>query len=379
MSYRVPFINPREHYRRIKGEIDFAITDTLSKGDLVLRQQLRDFEQHLAEFVGVKYAVGVNSCYHALHFSLLAAGIGPGDEVITVGHTFVASVSAIVHTGAKPVLIDVREDYNMDPDRLDAAITSRTRAVMPVHLNGRVCDMEHLMSTAERHGLAVIEDAAQALGATFKGKRAGSFGSAGCFSFYPFKSLGGLGDGGAVTTNDPQVARIATLLRFNGEDRQTGEFHYHGYTALLDNVQAAVLDVKLRHLPSWIEHRRKIAAMYQSGLVGIAGLHLPHFSDDQYFDSYQNYVIRTAHRDGLRQYLKDNGVETLVHWAKPMWEHKGLSLDNPGLLETERICKEVISLPMSAETTSEEVGITVGCIRDFFVSQKVLAGARAAG
>ena len=379
MSYRVPFINPREHYRRIKGEIDFAITDTLSKGDLVLRQQLRDFEQHLAEFVGVKYAVGVNSCYHALHFSLLAAGIGPGDEVITVGHTFVASVSAIVHTGAKPVLIDVREDYNMDPDRLDAAITSRTRAVMPVHLNGRVCDMEHLMSTAERHGLAVIEDAAQALGATFKGKRAGSFGSAGCFSFYPFKSLGGLGDGGAVTTNDPQVARIATLLRFNGEDRQTGEFHYHGYTALLDNVQAAVLDVKLRHLPSWIEHRRKIAAMYQSGLVGIAGLHLPHFADDQYFDSYQNYVIRTAHRDGLRQYLKDNGVETLVHWAKPMWEHKGLSLDNPGLLETERICKEVISLPMSAETTSEEVGITVGCIRDFFVSQKVLAGARAAG
>ena len=379
MSYRVPFINPREHYRRIKGEIDFAITDTLSKGDLVLRQQLRDFEQRLAEFVGVKYAVGVNSCYHALHFSLLAAGIGPGDEVITVGHTFVASVSAIVHTGAKPVLIDVREDYNMDPDRLGAAITSRTRAVMPVHLNGRVCDMEHLMSTAERHGLAVIEDAAQALGATFKGKRAGSFGSAGCFSFYPFKSLGGLGDGGAVTTNDPQVARIATLLRFNGEDRQTGEFHYHGYTALLDNVQAAVLDVKLRHLPSWIEHRRKIAAMYQSGLVGIAGLHLPHFSDDQYFDSYQNYVIRTAHRDGLRQYLKDNGVETLVHWAKPMWEHKGLSLDNPGLLETERICKEVISLPMSAETTSEEVGITVGCIRDFFVSQKVPAGARAAG
>lgn len=379
MSYRVPFINPREHYRRIKGEIDFAITDTLSKGDLVLRQQLRDFEQHLAKFVGVKYAVGVNSCYHALHFSLLAAGIGPGDEVITVGHTFVASVSAIVHTGAKPVLIDVREDYNMDPVKLGAAITSRTRAIMPVHLNGRVCDMDHILSTAEKHRLAVIEDAAQALGATFKGKRAGSFGSAGCFSFYPFKSLGGLGDGGAVTTNDPQIARISTLLRFNGEDRQTGEFHYHGYTALLDNVQAAVLDVKLRHLPSWIEHRRKIAAMYRSGLEGIAGLRLPHFADDRYFDSYQNYVIRTAQRDGLRQYLKDNGVETLVHWAKPMWEHKGLSLDNPGLPETERICKEVISLPLSAETTAEEVEITVGCIRDFFVGQLVPARAGAGG
>lgn len=371
MSYRVPFVDPREHYRRIKGEIDFAITDTLAKGDLVLRQQLRDFEQHLAEFVGVKYAVGVNSCYHALHFSLLAAGIGPGDEVITVGHTFVATVSAIVHTGASPVLVDVREDYNMCPDKFEAAITPRTKAVIPVHLNGRVCDMSRIMDVARKHGLAVIEDAAQALGATFQGKRAGSFGLAGCFSFYPFKSLGGLGDGGAVTTDDPEVARFATLVRFNGEDRQTGEFHYHGYTALLDNVQAAVLDVKLRHLPAWMEHRRKIASLYTDGLKTIDGLRLPCFSNDLYFDSYQNYVIRTEHRDELRQYLKDQGVETLVHWAKPMWEHRDLALKTPPVPETESICREVISLPMSAETTPAHAEITVGCIHDFFASRPV--------
>ncbi len=368
MSYRVPFIDPREHYRKIKTEIDFAITDTLAKGDLVLRQQLRNFEKNLAEFVGVKYAVGVNSCYHALHFSLIAAGVGPGDEVITVGHTFVATVSAIVHTGAKPVLVDVRDDYNMDSDKFEAAVTPQTKAVIPVHLNGRLCDMDGVMAVAKKHGLAVIEDAAQALGATFRGKKAGSFGLAGCFSFYPFKSLGGIGDGGAVTTDDPEVARFASLVRFNGEDRQTGEFHYHGYTALLDNVQASVLDVKLRHLPKWIEHRRKIAGLYREGLEGIEGLNLPHFSGGEYFDSYQNYVIRTQYREELRKYLKNQSVETLVHWAKPMWEHKGLALVDPGLPETESICREVISLPMSAETTSEHVEITVGCIRDFFAS-----------
>lgn len=378
MQYRVPFVDPREHYRRLKSEMDFAITDTLAKGDLVLRQQLRDFEQHLAEFVGVKYAVGVNSCYHALHFSLLAAGVGPGDEVITVGHTFVATVSAIVHTGATPVLVDVRPDYNMDPRRFEAAITQRTKAVIPVHLNGRVCEMDRIMAISQKHNLAVIEDAAQALGATYKGKGAGSFGLSGCFSFYPFKSLGGLGDGGAVTTDDPEVARFATLVRFNGEDRQTGEFHHHGYTALLDNVQAAVLDVKLRHLPAWIEHRRRIAQLYREGLQEISGLRLPHFGGDQYFDSYQNYVIRTPERDQLRQHLKEQGVETLVHWARPMWDHQGLELENPGLPGTESICREVISLPMSAETTAEHVEITTECIREFFASRRVLSQAQSA-
>ncbi|OGR98577.1 MAG: hypothetical protein A2V88_07660 [Elusimicrobia bacterium RBG_16_66_12] len=366
MSYRVPFVDPREHYRRLKDEVDVAITDTLARGDLVLRSQLRDFERHLAEFVGVKYAVGVNSCYHALHFSLLAAGVGPGQEVITVAHTFLATISAIVHCGATPVLVDVGEDYNLDPHLLEEAITDRTKAILPVHLNGRVCEMERILGIAERHHLVVIEDAAQALGGTFKGKMAGSFGLAGCFSFYPLKALGGLGDGGAVTTNDAAVARMATLLRFNGEDRETGEFHYHGYTALLDNVQAAVLDVKLRHLPRWIDHRRRIAALYDHALEDVGDLRLPRFPEEHHVDSFQNYVIRTRQRDALRAYLTGQGVETLVHWSKPWWEHRGLQLREWDLPQTARICREVVSLPMSAETTEAQVDYTAQCIRTFF-------------
>src|SRR3989441_5886742 len=310
VSYRVPFVDPHEHYRRLKPEIDAAFTETLARGDLVLRQQLKEFERHLAEFVGTRYAVGVNSGYHALHFSLLAAGVTAGDEVITVGHTFAATVSAIVHTGAAPVLVNVCSDYNMDPDALGGAITERTRAVIPVHLNGRVCEMDRIQEIAGRHRLVVIEDAAQALGAKFDGRMAGSFGAAGCFSFYPFKALGGLGDGGAVTTNDPDVARMVTLLRFNGEDRATGEFHTHGYTALLDNVNAAVLDVKLPHLPAWIRHRRQIAGLYRRRLAGVGDLALPHFDDSRHFDSYQNYVVRTARRDDLREVPRNEGDET---------------------------------------------------------------------
>ena len=366
MQYIVPFIKPRQHYQFLKNEVDAAITDTLARGDLVLRQQLRGFERNLAEFVNTKYAVGLNSGFHALHFSLLAAGIKEGDEVITVGHTFVATVSAIVFCGATPVLVDVGDDFNMDPSECEKAITDRTKAIIPVHLNGRLCAMDKLMEIANRHRLVVVEDAAQALGATFDGKMAGSFGNTGCFSFYPFKALGGIGDGGALTTDDEQIARVATLLRFNGEDRETGEYRCHGYTALLDNVQAAVLDVKLRHLPDWILHRRTIAERYHQGLRDVVEVSLPLFDQSRQFDTFQNYVIKTRDRERLRSHLKDNGIETLVHWKKPMWCHPGLGLDDPHLNKTERLCNEVISLPMSAETTIEEVDIVTATIRDFF-------------
>jgi dTDP-3-amino-2,3,6-trideoxy-4-keto-D-glucose/dTDP-3-amino-3,4,6-trideoxy-alpha-D-glucose/dTDP-2,6-dideoxy-D-kanosamine transaminase len=366
MAYRVPFVDPRAHYRRYRSEIDAAIGECLSSGDLIYRDQLRRFEENLAAFVGVRYAVGVNSGYHALHFALLGAGVGAGDEVVTVAHTFVATISAIVHCGATPVLVDVGPDYNMDPVSLERAITPRTRAILCVHLNGRLCAMDRIRALAERHRLAVIEDAAQSLGATYDGRRAGALGLAGCFSFYPFKILGGFGDGGALTTNDETVARMASLLRYNGEDRRTGEYHYHGYTALLDNVQAAVLDRKLVHLPSWIEHRRRVAERYRQGLTGLSGLRLPHYDESRQRDIFQNYVIRTPERDRLREYLHRSGVETLVHWPKPVWEHAALGLKDPQLDETGRICREVISLPMSAETTDEHVDITVQAIREFF-------------
>jgi dTDP-4-amino-4,6-dideoxygalactose transaminase len=381
MPYLVPFVNPVEHYQRIRTDFNAAIEDCLSHGDLIMRRHLREFEAHFAEYCGTRFCVGVNSGYHALALSLLAAGVGPGDEVITVGHTFVATVSAIVHAGATPVLVDVADDHNMDLDLVERAVTARTKVILPVHLNGRMVDMLRLQQIAERHRVLIVEDAAQAIGAKIGDLRAGSAGLAGCFSFYPFKMLGGFGDGGAVTTNDPSIARAVSLMRYNGEDRQTGEYHYHGYTALLDNVQAAVLDVKLRHLPSWIEHRRAIAARYKRALTGVGDLKLPHFADDRHFDVYQNYVIRTKDRDGLRAFLKDEGIETLVSWPKPMWHHPALRLGEHSLPVTEALCREVMSLPMSAETTEEHVDTTATAIRKFFTvrSSPLLSGVRYSG
>ncbi len=366
MSYRVPFVDAKAQYRRLKTEIDAAIIGCLSRGDLIDRRDLRTFEEHFAAFVGTKYAVGVNSGYHALHFSLQAVGIGSGDEVITSGHTFVATVSAIVNVGARPVLVDVEDDYNLRPAAVAAAVTSRTRAIIPVSLNGRVCKMGDIMEIVRRHDLVVIEDSAQALGAELGTTRAGAFGDAAAFSFYPFKILGGIGDGGAVTTDDPEIARSVRLLRYNGEDRATGKYHFHGATALLDNVNSAVLDVKLRHIESSIEHRRKIANLYRARLNEIAEIRLPHFDESKQRDVFQNYVIRTAERDQLKAHLKADGVETLVHWPRPMWTHAALGLADPELPNVERLCREVLSLPLSAEATEEHVEIVSDSIRSFY-------------
>jgi dTDP-4-amino-4,6-dideoxygalactose transaminase len=370
MSYRVRFVKPDEHYARLKPDLDDALFRCLSEGDLINRRQLKDFEENLAAFVGTKYAVGVNSGYHALALSLLAAGVGPRHEVITVAHTFVATVSAIVHCGATPVLIDVGLDHNMNPDLIEAAVTPRTKAIIPVHLNGRICDMDRIEQIADKYKLLIIEDAAQGLGATFRNRGGGSFGLAGCFSFYPFKMLGCFGDGGAVTTNDPALAQAIVRLRYNGEDRQTGEYYFHGFTALLDNVQAAVLNVKLPHLPAWIEHRRYMAELYKKYLEPIQTMVLPNFGGADYYESFQNYVIRTANRDGLRAFLESRGIETLVSWPKPMWHHHALQLGEHKLPETEAICREVLSLPMNSELTSEEVQITGEAICEYFDAQK---------
>lgn len=365
-AYRVRFVKPQEAYRRYKTEIDAALFGCLENGDLIHRRQLFDFEKNLAAYVGVKYAVGLNSGYHALLFSLMGLGIKPGDEVITVAHTFAASVSVIVQVGAVPVLVDVGPDHLMDPAAVERAVTPKTKAIMPVHLNGRVCDMDAIGAVAKKHGLKIVEDACQALGATFDGRMAGGLGDAGCFSFYPFKALGGFGDGGALTTNDESLARFATLMRYNGEDRQTGEFFYHGHTALLDNIQAAVLDVKLKRFPSWVEHRRAIAERYRQGLSGVSEVVVPHYAAPRFGDSFQNYVLRAKNRDALRAHLTEVGVETLVSWARPLWSHKALNLGEPNLPETVRLCAEVISLPMSAETTAEEADIVTAEIRRFY-------------
>ena len=366
MSYKVRFIEPDVHYKNIKSEIDSTMQDVLSRGDLVYRSDLKNFEQNLADFVGTKFAVGLNSGFHALHLSLIALNIGSGDEVIVPAHTFVASISAIALVGATPVLVDVAEDYNMNVNTIENFITDKTKAIMPVYLNGRICDMDAIMQIAQKHNLMIIEDAAQALGTTFKNKKAGSFGNTGCFSFYPFKILGAFGDAGAITTNDEEVATKISRLRYNGEDRETGEYHCHGYTCLLDNLQAAVLDVKLKHLPNWLNRRIAIAQIYKEGLSNIGDLRLPHFEKEGFHDIFQNYVIRTKKREELFNYLTENGVETLIHWRKPVWEHKALNLGNPNLPETTAICDEVISLPMNAEISDESVAQTIETVKKFF-------------
>jgi len=383
-AIQVRFVDPGKNYEKIKDEIDAVFVDVLSKGNLILREELERFEKNLAAFVGTKYAVGLGSGYDSLLISSMAAGIGPGDEVIVPAHTFVATASAVVNAGGTPILVDVDKDYNINTGKIEEVITEKTKAVLPVHLNGRMCDMETIVAIAEKHNLAIIEDACQSLGASFKDKKAGSFGLAGCWSFYPFKILGGYGEGGAITTDDPEVARMASLYRYNGEDKETGAYHYHGASCLLDNLQAAFLDVKLRHLPDWIKRRQQIAEQYRNGLAGIEELILPHFEkmgtgpisgeevkpphseDNRFVDVYQNYVIRTQNRDALFDYLKENGVELLVHWRIPYYRYKELNLEDRGFPETEAICREVISLPMNVEITDEEVDYVVTCIRNFF-------------
>ncbi len=362
----VRFVDPGRLYQRLKGELDHAYFEVMTNGDLIDRRQLRRFEQRLAEFVGTRFAVGLNSGYDALHLSLRAAGIGAGDEVIVPAHTFVASCSAVVNVGATPVLTDVTDDFNIDVTQIEAAVTPCTRAILPVHLSGWMADMPAIMEIAGRRGLAVIEDACQSLGSSISGKQAGSWGLTGCWSFYPFKILGGYGDGGAITTDDPAVAQFVRRMRYNGEDRETGEYHGHGFTCLLDNLQAAFLDVKLRYLPEWIVRRQAIASSYREHLSDLPDLRLPHYDRPGFDHVYQNYTLRSRQGSAFSDHMTAHGVEVLTQFRKPYYKHKALGLEDNGFPVTEAISREVCSLPMNAEITDEEVAYVIDVVRGFY-------------
>lgn len=374
---KVPFVNYGLQYNNLKEEIDKAIEKVLTGGGLILRKDVVEFEKKLADFVGAKYAVGLNSGTDALFLSLKAAGIGKGDEVITVSHTFIASISAIVQSGAAPILVEVGEDFLMDIEKVKEAITPKTKAVIPVHLNGRMCDMERLMALAKEHNLIVIEDTAQALGAKFTEKKAGSFGLTGCFSFYPAKVLGCFGDGGAVVTDDPKIAEKIRLLRDQGQKTKT-EIICYGWNSRLDNLQAAILNVKFKYLPERIKRRREIAGIYNKRLSDISGVKLPPAPDSnsEHFDIYQNYVLRVLRpnfgsdgrgekRDELFEYLKEKGVETLIKDPIPNHWHEGLGLSQFRLPFTEQLAKEVISLPIYPELESSQVEYVTECLKNF--------------
>jgi dTDP-4-amino-4,6-dideoxygalactose transaminase len=372
MAKKVRFVEPAKVYRMIKDELDAAYFEVMSKGDLIDRGQLKSFEENLARFVGTKYAVGLNSGYDALHISLRAAGIGSGDEVIVPAHTFVASCSAVVNVGAKPVLVDVGKDFNIDCDKIEEAISPRTKGIIPVHLSGYMADMDRVMKIANQYKLTVVEDACQSLGASMlddrRGERkmAGACGLTGCWSFYPFKILGGYGDGGAITTNDPDVALFATRMRYNGEDRDTGEYHGHGFTCLLDNMQAAFLDVKLRYLPQWIVRRKAIAEKYRAALSDLPDLLLPHYDDPHRDHVYQNYTIRARQGNDFSEFMKANGVEVLTQFRKPYYKHEALKLEDRGFPETEALSREVCSLPMNVEIEDSEVDYVIEVVRKFY-------------
>ena len=363
---KVRFVDPARLYQTIKPELDQAYFEVMENGDLIDRHQLRQFEENLAAFVGARYAVGLNSGYDALHLSLRAAGIGPGDEVIVPAHTFVATCSAVVNVGATPVLVDVADDFNIDPALIEAAITPRTRGIMAVHLSGWMADMPAISAIAERHSLVVIEDACQSLGSSINGRRAGAWGLTGCWSFYPFKILGGYGDGGAITTNDPDVAQYARRMRFNGEDRESGEYHGHGFTCLLDNMQAAFLDVKLRYLPEWIVRRKAMAERYQRALGDLPDLMLPHYQRPGFEHVYQNYTVRSKQGDAFSTHMRANGVEVLTQFRKPYYRHEALGLTDRGFPVTEAISREVCSLPMAVEVSDEDVEYVINVVRAFY-------------
>lgn len=366
MARKVRFVEPAKVYGMIKKELDDAYFDVMNKGALIDQSHLKDFETNLAKYVGTKYAVGLNSGYDALHMSLRAAGIGAGDEVIVPAHTFVATCSAVVNVNATPVLVDVASDFNIDVDKIEEAITPKTKGIIAVHLSGYMADMPRIMQLAEKYKLVVVEDACQSLGSSINGKMAGSIGLTGCWSFYPFKILGGYGDGGAITTNDPAVADYARRMRYNGEDRDTGEYHGHGFTCLLDNMQAAFLDVKLRYLPSWIERRKALAEIYRRGLSDICDLLLPHYDKPGFDHIYQNYTLRSKQGSEFSDFLKANGIEVLTQFRKPYYKHEGLKLVDRGFPVTEAISREVCSLPMNVEISLEEVEYVIQTVRKFY-------------
>lgn len=352
---KVPFVDLRAQHEGLRSEIEAATAAVIERGDFILGEAVERFEAEYAEYLGVAHAVGAGNGLDALSLALRAHDIGPGDEVIAPANTFIATVLAIMATGARPSLVDVDpETYNITAAAVAAAVGPRTRAVMPVHLFGQPCDMAGIMAEAVRHNLLVIEDAAQAHGARYKGRRAGSIGDAAGFSFYPSKNLGACGDGGIAVTNDAQVARKMRLLGNYGQR----EKYYHaiaGVNTRLDTIQAAVLRIKLRRLDDWNAARRAHAAVYDSLLRGI--VRTPAVSPDVEH-IYHLYVIETDVRDTLRQVLQENGVASGIHYPVPVHLQDacaGLGYRHGDFPVTEAAAARMLSLPMFAELTTAQI------------------------
>ena len=352
----IPYLDLKAQYHSIKTEIDAAVMRVLESTQYILGEEVAAFEREFAGYCQASQAIGVNSGTSALHLALLAAGIGPGDEVITVPFTFVATVSAICYTGATPVFADIEPDYfTMDPSKIEAAITPKTKAIMPVHLYGQPADMDPIMEIARRRGLTVIEDAAQAHGSDYHGRRCGSIAEIAGFSFYPGKNLGAYGEGGAITTTRADVAATCRTLRDWGQEKRY-EHRLKGFNYRMDGIQGAILRVKLRHLEAWTERRRQVAEWYAAALDPDS-VRLPK-ARPGCRHVYHVYAVRTDDRENLRDVLGKQGIQTGVHYSIPVHlqpAHADLGYHAGDFPVAEQVAREVLSLPMFPEMTREQV------------------------
>jgi dTDP-4-amino-4,6-dideoxygalactose transaminase len=375
----VPALDLKAQYQSIRDEIDAVVRRVIESQYFILGPEVSEFEAEAAAYCGSRHAVGCASGSDALLLPLMALGVGPGDEVVTTPYSFFATAGAVWRTGARPVFVDIEPDtYNIDPAKLEAAITPRTKAIIPVHLYGQAADMDAIHAIASKHGLPVIEDAAQAIGAGYKGRRAGTLGDVAAFSFYPSKNLGGFGDAGMVTTDDPAMARSVARLRVHGMEPK---YHHHevGFNSRLDALQAAVLRVKLRHLDAWTEARRDVAARYRA-LFADDGLDelvtLPVERPDHYH-VYNQFVVRVpaASRDALRSHLTMRKVGTEIYYPIPLHLQPCFSAlgHKPGDFPvSEAAARETIALPMYPELTDAMLAHVVGSIGEFFEGQAIL-------
>jgi len=353
----IPFFNYPAIFNQRKDLYLKTLEDVLSRGAFIMQQDLRDFEENLAKKTGVKHAIGVADGTMALLMSLMAAGINRGDEIIVPAHTFIASAAAIHHVGAIPVLVDCGYDHLIDPSSAEKAISKKTKAIMPVQLNGRVAKMEPFLELAQKNGLIIIEDSCQSLGAKYKNKQAGTFGVAGTFSFFPAKTLGGFGDGGAIITDDDGVAEKLKIIRDHGRDPKDGKVKFYGFNGRLDNIHAAILDQKLRFYDEDINRRRAIASLYQDKLAHVNFLKLPPApnSDPDHYDVFQNYEIQAEDRDKLRAFLNERGIGTILQWGGYTinnFEDLGF---NKKLKETDLMRSRFLMLPMHPLLTDNEI------------------------
>jgi len=359
-------------YNSLKGELDPAISSVINKGAFILGENVAGFEQEAASYCGTKYAVGVANGTDALELAIKVLGIGPGDEVITVPFTFIATTEAICLNGATPVLVDIEPDtFNMDASLLEKKITKRTKAILPVHLFGQACDMSAVATVAKKHGIKVIEDCAQAIGAEYKGMKAGSFGDIGCFSFFPSKNLGCFGDGGMVTTSDKELADRIRMLRVHGQ-AQRYRHEIEGRNSRLDELQAAILRVKLRHLDEWNESRRSNAAYYNSAFAPLKGTGKavlpPEAEGRKHVYNIYNIRVHGGRRDALKEALAGKGVGTAVYCPiplhlQPVYSQYGWKKGDFPV--SEKACEEVLALPVYPELTKEELEYTSQCVKGY--------------